>query len=80
LPQTEWGVKTPERCQTLVVHQVSKRPLDGGAATVRGRPFGRAFKVEKTCRTVQADAQDDWFGPDRRREQTTCEWKVVSPL
>jgi hypothetical protein len=38
------------------------------------------FKVEKTCRTVQADAQDDWFGPDQRREQTTCEWKVVSRL
>jgi hypothetical protein len=44
LPQTEWGVKTPERCQTLVVLQVSKRPLDGGAATVRGRPFGRALQ------------------------------------
>ena len=38
------------------------------------------FKVKKTCRTVQADAQDDWFGPDQRREQTTCEWKVVSRL
>jgi len=38
------------------------------------------LKVEKTCRTVQADAHDDWFGPDQRREQTTCEWKVASRL
>ena len=93
---TEWRGQDPERCQTLVVLQVSKRPLDGGAATVEvAEPLSVArddatpgptqkassptTQREKTCRTVQADAQDDWFGPDQRREQTT-ERKVVSRL
>jgi hypothetical protein len=38
------------------------------------------LKVEKTCRTVQADDRDNWFAPDQRSERTTCEWKVVSRL